>query len=167
MEDISTSANITLIWNDYQPYRWIHEVKIFFSKSNAHFMKPLCVTDISVTKILNWKWKNKLPNKEIDPKAKRYTEDSHILSIEELKQFVSFLIFDERIPCLIHAFERFGDIIHPKTGRPFFNGPKATTYTRLLDEGYTVYVKLHRKASYNSFILSLQREIKKNKIYGR
>ena len=159
-DDISVAANISIVWNDVRGYGWIKDVTIFFSKSSAYYMKPLCTTDLSGSKILNWKWKGKLPVANIA--NNKYTDKNfHIKNIDDLKQFISFLINEEKIPYKIHAFERFCKLIHPKTGRQLYNESKAHQYSRLLDEGYSVYDKLHRKTSYDSFLMALQRKIRK------
>ncbi len=160
LNDILVAASISIVWDDVKRYGWIMDVTIYFSKSSAFYMKPLCTIDLNSRQILNWRWKGKHP--AADMAYNKYTDENfHITNIDDLKLLISFLIHEEKIPCKIHAFEQFGNLIHPKTGKQLYNEYKASQYARLLDEGYSVYVKLHRKTSYDSFLLSLQRKVKK------
>ncbi|PWB03260.1 hypothetical protein C5O23_03695 [Duncaniella muris] len=164
LDDVSVASKISIVWNDVKSCGWIKDVTIYFSKSSTYYMKPLCTTDLSGREIINWKWRGKLPVTDTLHKENKYTDDSsHITSIDDLEQFISFLIHKEKIPCKIHAFEDFGNLIHPKTGMPLYNEYKATQYTRLLNEGYSTYVKLHRKTSYDSFLMALQRKVRNGK----
>lgn len=160
LDDILCAVRVSIVWNDVQQRGWIIEVSIFFSKSRAYYMKPLCTIDSKDMEIINWKWKGKLPVPKLPQAQNGYTEISHINSLDDLKEFISFLIHEERIPRKIHAFDRFEDLIHPKAGFALFNESKAKLYTRLLDEGYIVYVKQRRKTSFDSYIMGLQRKVK-------
>lgn len=162
-DNILVASLVKFVWNDVHQYGWINDVTIYFSKSSAYFMKPLCTIDLSGKKILNWKWKGTLPPTMDKPPKNKYDDSSHMTNIEDLKQFLYFLIYEERIPYKIHAFERFGNLLHPKTGLSLLPKDKAFNYTRLLDEGYTIYCKLHRKTSYDSYIMELQRKLRKTK----
>lgn len=61
LEDIPAAAQISFVWNDAKGYGRIIDVTIYFSKSSAYFMKPLCTVDLEGKEILNWKWKGRLP----------------------------------------------------------------------------------------------------------
>ena len=163
LDDILAAVQVTVVWNEMQYRGWIMDVTILYSKSRTHFMKPLCSINLVGAEIINWKWKGKLPIPKISQNEERYTDSSHITNIYELKQFISFLIHEEKIPNKIHAFERFENLVHPKTGSALFNEYKANLYTRLLDEGYTTYVKLRRKTSFDSYIMELQRKERKSR----
>lgn len=163
LDDILAAVQVTVVWNDIQHRGCIRDVTIFYSKSRAYFMKPLCAINLGGEEIINWKWKGKLPIPKVSKKEERYTDSSHITNIDELKQFISFLIHEEKIPNKIHAFERFGNLVHPKTGFALFNEYKANLYTRLLDEGYTTYIKLRRMTSFDTYIMELQRKARKSR----
>ena len=105
-------------------------------------------------------WKGKLPIPKPQKEQNNYTDESHINNLDEIKQFISFLIHVEKIPCKIHAFDRFENLFHPKTGLVLFNEHKARLYNRLLEECYVAYVKLRRKTSFDTYIMELQRKIR-------
>lgn len=163
LDDILAAVQVTVVWNDIQYWGRIADVTIFYSKSRDHFMKPLCSINLGGTEIINWKWNGKLPIPKFSQNEERYTYSSHITNIDELKQFISFLIHEEKIPNKIHAFERFENLVHPKTGFALFNEYKANLYTRLLDEGYSTYLKLKRKTSFDTYILELQRKERRSR----
>ncbi len=160
LEDILSAVQVSLGWNDVQERGWIMEVTIFISKSRAYHMKPLCTIDLKGMGIMNWKWRDKLPVPKRLHEQNCYTDKSHINDMDELKQFISFLIHVEKIPCKIHAFDRFENMVHPKNGFVLVNERKASLYTRLLEEGYVAYVKLRRKTSFDTYLMGLQRKVK-------
>ena len=65
-----------------------------------------------------------------------YTALSNITTVEEVKDFFHFIVFDLHLE--FHPDDAFGDYKKPKTKEPLFTAEDCETYDRLMAECFAV-----------------------------
>lgn len=66
----------------------------------------------------------------------KYTSDSHITTIEEVKTFFRHIVFDLDIN--FHPDDDFKDYVNSTTGERSMDDEQAELYNRLMDEAFEV-----------------------------
>ena len=66
----------------------------------------------------------------------KYTRDSHITTVEEVKDFFHHIIFDLDIN--FHPDEDFKEHVNYETGERSMNDEQAELYNRLMEEAFEV-----------------------------
>ncbi len=64
----------------------------------------------------------------------KYTQDSHITSTEEVRDFFHHIVYD--LDVNFHPDDDFADYVNRKDGTPTFTKEEAVLYNRLMDEAF-------------------------------
>ena len=65
-----------------------------------------------------------------------YTEQTTITSVEEVKDFFSYLVFERH--CNFHPDDDFTEYVFKSDNTPMFNSNEVILFNRLMDECFTV-----------------------------
>ena len=66
----------------------------------------------------------------------KYTQESHIMTVEEVKDFFHHIVYDFEIN--FHPDDDFKDYVSYETGERTMNDEQAELYNRLMDEAFEV-----------------------------